>query len=389
MNNSVSLHTRLFRAVTIIVVAAWFASVCNSAAQGAADPIAPGSWTLALLPDTQFYSQSFPNTFATQTQWIKDHRTTHNIKYALHVGDVVQNNPGAAEWDQAKIAMHKLDGFVPYAISPGNHDYGTGGKGAQNRNTQFNTATYFGPTSSYGLQPSVKGFYESGKSDNSYHTFSANNQKWLIVALEFGARDAVVQWANNVVASYADHTAILITHAYLYNDSTRYDWATKGLSQDSNPHSYGIEGLAGGVNDGQQLWDKLVSKHDNFRFVFNGHVLGDGTGYLASQGLNGNTVHQMLSNYQFLSEGGQGYMRYLEFTPTGNDLAVKVRTYSPTLDVHNRAADHEFSFTITPVPEPSAIVAALTGVLLMAILIWKQNHTRRTQSLAYESIQPA
>ena len=47
--------------------------------------------------------------------------------------------------------------------------------------------------------------------------------------------------------------------------------------------------------------------------TFNGHVLGDGTGYLASVTDQGNICHQMLSNYQFRNLGGEGYLRMLEF----------------------------------------------------------------------------
>ena len=132
-------------------------------------------------------------------------------------------------------------------------------------------------------KPSIGGFYPGdgpGKTDNSYHTFNANGEDWIAFALEWGPRDAVVQWADQVLSSpaYTNHNAILVTHAYMYNDDTIYDWATKGSSQSWNPHSYGIQNLPGGVNDGQELWDEFVKKHDNFKFVFNGHVLGDGTG---------------------------------------------------------------------------------------------------------------
>jgi len=32
------------------------------------------------------------------------------------------------------------------------------------------------------------------------------------------------QWANQVLDKYHSHKAIILTHAYLYHDSTRYDW---------------------------------------------------------------------------------------------------------------------------------------------------------------------
>jgi hypothetical protein len=341
--------------------------LCITRVHAAADPISPGSWTLAVLPDTQHYVDDPANApiFTTQTQWIKDHKATHNIQYVLHLGDVTQNN-NTTEWNRAKTSLNVLNGQVPYAIAPGNHDYTVSGN---SRSSLFNSNTYYGPTSAYGTQSSVGGFFEAGKTDNSFHKFTINNQPWMVVALEFGPRNEVVTWADSIVAANPNHNTILITHAYMNNDSTRYDWATKGASQNHNPHSYNFASLPGGVNDGQELWDKLVSKHANFRLVLNGHVLGDGTGYLASTGINGNVVHQMLSNYQFLEDGGQGYMRFLEFNPLGNDaLNVKVKTYSPSLDVHNRSTDQEFSFNITVIPEPSFYALAFVVLVAGAII---------------------
>jgi hypothetical protein len=59
-----------------------------------ADPPPAGSFTLVVLPDTQYYTdaESRHEVFIRQTQWIAEHVETHNIRYVLHVGDVVQNN---------------------------------------------------------------------------------------------------------------------------------------------------------------------------------------------------------------------------------------------------------------------------------------------------------
>jgi hypothetical protein len=104
------------------------------------------------------------------------------------------------------------------------------------------------------------------------------------------------------------------------------------------------------VNDGQELWDEFVKKHENFKFVFNGHVLGDGTGKRATLGNNGNVVHQILANYQFNAEGGQGDFRVLEFKADGE--TVVVRTYSPSLDRYNTAPDQQFTLNMNQIPEP-------------------------------------
>src|SRR6185503_8725998 len=122
--------------------------------------------------------------------------------------------------------------------------------------------------------------------------------KYLILALEWAPRDHAVEWANSIVERHTDHRVILLTHAYMYYDETRYDWKTNGEKQTWNPHAYANAKLPGGANDGQELWDKLVKRHPGFVLTLNGHVLNDGTGRMTSRGDHGNVVHQLLANYQ-------------------------------------------------------------------------------------------
>lgn len=110
--------------------------------------------------------------------------------------------------------------------------------------------------------------------------------------------------------------------------------------QHYNPHEYRTPG---GVSDGEELWQNLVRKH-RFVLTLNGHVLGDGTGYLASQNDSCHTVHQILANYQFRPLGGEGYLRLLEFLP--DRRTVRVKTYSPLYDKYLTEADQQFVFTI-------------------------------------------
>jgi 3',5'-cyclic AMP phosphodiesterase CpdA len=303
----------------------------------------PGSWTLAILPDTQIYAQNFPQHFDAQTQFLIDNAEKLNLKYVLHEGDITNRNT-TDQWDNAKKSMSMLDGKIPYAMAPGNHDYGPKGNGST-RDSHFNEDRYFGPNSSYAAQDSIGGFFEDGKTDNTWHEFEAGGKKWLVLALEWGPRDEVVEWANKVVEDHPDHQAMLVTHAYMYYDDTIYDWKTKGTKQNWNPHSYGLEKTTGtSVNDGVELWDKLVSKHPNFRMTFNGHVLQDGAGFRSTAGEHDNPVHQMLANYQMNKEGGQGDMRLLEFLPDGK--TVEVRTYSPVLDRYDERPNQQFTFNL-------------------------------------------
>ena len=174
--------------------------------------------TIVVLPDTQYYAESFPDIFTAQTQWIAANKVTSNIVFVLHEGDITQNN-NEAEWQNAVSSMSVLDGVVPYALSPGNHD--TGASGPPSADTRDTTLynTYF-PVTLYETLPTFGGVFEAGKLDNSFHFFSAAGTDWLVVALEFGPRDPVLDWANQVVAANPDRRVIVVTHAYLYSDDT-------------------------------------------------------------------------------------------------------------------------------------------------------------------------
>jgi hypothetical protein len=291
----------------------------------------PGSFTIAVLPDTQVYSLRFPGVFYAQTGWIARNTDRLNIKYVLHLGDVVNNNTHG-EWRNARDAMAMLDGVVPYAIAPGNHDYGPSGD-ASTRDTFMNE--HF-PYDLCAAWPTFGGAMVEGRLDNTYHRFEAGGTKWIVIALEWGPRDSTIAWANDVMAAHPDRVGILITHAYTNNNDRRYDHTDTDHPQHYNPHHYRTPG---GVNDGEELWQKLVRRH-NFLLVLNGHVLGDGTGYVASENDLGGICHQMLSNYQMRDLGGEAYMRLLEFQPDGRSIQVK--TYSPLYDSYLLDLDQQF-----------------------------------------------
>ena len=294
-----------------------------------------GSWTLALLPDTQVYSLRYPGLYDAQTNWIVRNRERRNIKYVIHLGDITNNNT-PMEWRRARAAMSLLDGIVPYSLVPGNHDYGPSGD-ASSRNSLMNEYFKFDSARS---MPTFGGALEQGKVDNTFHLFEVDGGKWIIVNLEWGPRAGTIAWANEVMSRHDDRLGILVTHAYLNNNDRRYDHTDKVNPQHYNPHEYRTPG---GVHDGEELWQMLVRKHD-FAFTLNGHVLGDGTGYLASRNDGGRMTHQILQNYQMRTLGGESYLRLLEFLP--DKRTVRVRTYSPLYDKYMLEPDQQFSLAM-------------------------------------------
>jgi hypothetical protein len=142
---------------------------------------------------------------------------------------------------------------------------------------------------------------------------------------------------------------IIVTHAYLYDDSTRYDWRTRRTGQLWNPLSFDMawgEAILDPESDGEILWNDLVRRHAGVFLVLCGHVGGRGTGLLASRGDAGNLVQQVLANFQLLDEGGLGYLRLFEIQPDGKSMRMK--TYSPSLGLFATAPTQQADLPIEP-----------------------------------------
>lgn len=305
--------------------ASYAALVAGLLAGCAERPPLPDGWSIVVLPDTQYYASDYPETFAAQTRWIGEQVVALDVQFVLHVGDVTDDN-GHSQWQVAREAFDAIEGEVPYVLTTGNHDYGEGGN-ASHRETLLHE--YF-PVAEAMARPGFGGLFEPERLDNSWHLFETPSGPWLVLALEFGPRDEVVAWADEVLSAHPGVPSILLTHAYLHHangESARYD-VTGEVEQPYSPHTYGIADLPGGVNDGEALYQKLVRRHDQIDFVFSGHVIPDGVGRLTSVQDGGGIVHELLSDYQSFEMGGQGYLRVLTFT----EGEVSVRTYSPVLD---------------------------------------------------------
>lgn len=308
---------------------------------GEPSAISQGSFTIAVLPDTQHYSEKFPKSFSAQTQWIVDQQKARNISCVLHLGDIT-NHSTDKEWDNAVAAMSLLDGKIPYFMVPGNHDYSDGG-GCKDRNTKM--SKYF-PIAKLRKQKGFGDVYdkETDRVENSFHFFEAGGRKFLVLGLEFGPRRDVVRWANEVVTANKDREVILITHAYMYFDDTRYDWKKYGDKQKWNPHAYPVaKATKDDVTDGEELWTQLVSNHDNFIMTLNGHVLEDGLGRIATKTPKGREIHQMLVNFQMRPKGGDGWLRLIEMNADGS---AQVVDYSPVRNEHNVSAQNAFKINL-------------------------------------------
>ncbi len=302
-----------------------------------------GTWTLAVFPDSQSLTRLHPEVFIRQAEWVAAHRESHDIRFVVHLGDITDHNL-PEQWENTRKAMDVLkNAGVPYSLLPGNHDLGERGR-ATDRSTLLND--YFKPAD-YSNSGRVL-YFEPGKLENTAHSIETPGGDFLIISLEFGPRDEVLEWADRVAADHPGHTIIAVTHAYTYSDDTRYDFAKFGDKQAWNPLTYPLA-KSGSVNDAEGIWQKLLSRHGNIRFMLSGHVLNDGTGRLATPGKAGQDVHQILSNYQHGVKPdrpfhGGGFFRLMRFLP--DRKTVRVKTYSPWLDQWLTGPDQQFEILL-------------------------------------------
>jgi hypothetical protein len=293
------------------------------------------SFTIVALPDTQYYAANHPEILEAQARWIVRRHALDRIAFVVHEGDVVDADE-PQQWQAAARSLHALDGVVPYVLSAGNHDYRRRGTVISREST---IDDYF-PPAGFAASGWFKGTFEPGRIENSFAVVDAPGGPWLILSLEFGARDAVLSWADRLAKRYAALPAIVVTHAYLYSDGTRYDHVARP-DQLWNPHRYLAAQEPGGVNDGEEIWQKLVSRNANILFVLCGHDLADGVGQLTSVRADGSKVHQLLANYQTGALGGEGFLRVMQFFPAKRRVAI--RTYSPYVDRFKTDPDNDFT----------------------------------------------
>ena len=298
-------------------------------------PAPDGSFSIAVLPDTQAYcTKQKAFYFKAEIDWILENRESQNIVFVSHVGDIVGDYQSDAEWTIARRNMLRLAGKLPFGFSVGNHDMLSNGESKKFQ--EAFPASLFKKHDWYGGQ--------LGNNANSYQLISAAGMSFLILHIECNAPDDVLTWANDVLARHADHRVMITTHMYLgprdrpRNPRDYYD-APKGRMVWHKTH--GKEG-----NTPQQMWEKCFRRHRNVFLICCGDQARTQAMHRTVKGRHGNPVHECLSDYR------GGYLRIYRFDPSQQQ--IKVMTYSPyqkklcdgtsiVADVHR----HQFTLDFT------------------------------------------
>lgn len=349
----------------------------------AAGAAAAQSFTVAVVPDTQNYSDvALPQprgeaTFDQQMRYLVDQRADKNIAFVAFVGDLIQHGDGRfrvpgpdgapvemdtrAEWDIAHRAVSHLSrADIPFGMVPGNHDYDnyswwseSGGPGpsrplAGGRAWNF----YFGPASPHFAG---KAWYGGASANglNSFQTFEGDGRRFLHLALEMDPTPDVLDWAQTVLDAHPGLPVIMTTHEWLAPSRT-------GATDRANT----VSGMFPGTDhlSPDQVWERFVRKNPMIFLILSGHAYTPAVeGVSLGENLRidrndaGHPVYQVLQDYQGntvgpdgqagSSNGGGGWLRFIRFDVERRKIGFY--TYSPLLDRY-AGRDGERTFGVDP-----------------------------------------
>lgn len=244
---------------------------------------------------------------------------------------------------------------------------------------------------------------------NIYYTFEANGEKYIVINLESTPRATgtnynlaaatPVQWANDLLAQYSDHKAIVITERFVKSSgdlltcwSLEYHKSGK-IIYDSNARSLknalanntvvDRQNATGWYNEaqtakvlpvfGDELWRTALQKHDNLIMVvcsnsgydasgFNGGLSNVDTEIEHSTitGVNGNTVQVVRADMSGTVTGDTNGLVLLRFAPDG---AIDTAFVSPSDSFysHHNVIDAPAAYSVTGAEGVNGVDATAVG----------------------------
>jgi hypothetical protein len=345
--HSVESKTRLAGMIALVLIAGL------TQAAGAESDL-----TVVALPDTQKYSENLPlhpagfppvidpqgtgHIFDAQTRWVVDQARQGGIDYLVHLGDIVEHGNDTIQWNRAKAAMNRLHPDpatqwqgLPYGTCMGNHDNHDPDDWPEvpqdispDRYLEyFSPGHDYQPGRSYSEQSWWAGHSPSGLS-NAQIIQADNGREVLFLNLAIDVPEAELSWADGLVKAHGDKPAVVSTHRYLYDFRLLQGRYGDGLI--GTPGSYAQTGLADeqyapNAVFPQQLWDRFVQVNPNILMVLSGHCHGQY--HQVSLNRKGLPVVEVLTDYQDGPNGGNGFLRIMDFDFEAGEIHFE--TYSP------------------------------------------------------------
>jgi hypothetical protein len=351
------------------------------------------SFTLAIIPDTQNYIDFRHQTaedfeldasalFIEQMQYVAERSIANggDIAFVASVGDVWQHQTKTIDAEHLRrgIGIEKdpilarrakrtkqvlsvelptaIEGYriiskagLPFGVAPGNHDYDATWSVAgypPNRAKEWseitptvedmgvlhvggldNFRTVFGENTDFFRD---KHWYISSFNGgtSSAQKFSAGGYDFLHIALEMQPSNAVLDWVESVLAANPGLPTILTTHDYISAAGERLPHPLVDLTL-ADPDFH---------NSAEQLWQKLLYRHDQIFMLLCGHQRGQSI--RTDNNTKGNPVYQILADYQDRGQAaigagrikkvgiGDGWLRLMRFDFSTTPATITVKTFS-------------------------------------------------------------
>ncbi len=300
-------------------------------------------YSFAVVGDTQLITERYPAKLTALYDWLIANAEAKKMRFVMGLGDICQNDTDA-EWKiaSAEIAKLRNAGIPQSLVCGGGHD------SIPNFNKYLPYKDYVNAYEGmieYGfLDP------ENPSLSNAYHKFTVGETKYMVISLEWAPKSGHVAWANEVIAANPDYNVIITTHAYLYQDGTRfstYDYPSPDSSGTKDAHN------------GDELWDALVRKHENIVMVLSGHNAVDRIVKNVAYGDHGNRIVEMLINPQETDTnyGGAGLVAMLYFSDGGKKVDLE---YYSTDKLQYFYECNQFSFDMHMISEHVASINQAT-----------------------------
>jgi hypothetical protein len=135
-----------------------------------------------------------------------------------------------------------------------------------------------------------------------------------VINIDYKKISDIIEWADATLKKHSRRLAIVVSHHLI-----------------SNPY------LGGNEFAEPSLYESLKD-NPNLFLMLCGHIPGEER---RVDTFNGNIIHTLMANYQSRNNGGDGWLRILEFSPDTNEIRVK--TYSPTLDKYETDKNSQFT----------------------------------------------
>ena len=266
-------------------------------------------------------AEAFKETF----KWIKENNERLGAFALINAGNVVADPKDEAAWKLIKDTLNSLDrkaNELPYLTVAGRNDV---------NGDEMDYETY------------LKHDLNEANQRNRYNDGQIwyqllDEQQMLLVGIgyqkiadpgtatqeELNAQEQWIQYVNNVVSSYPEHTTVLLVNDFIEKD----------------PDGRADEGRLTAF--GELVEDRIVRINENVALILCGNAEG------AARWEKTYADHKasaLLSNYGFDEENGLGFFRIV--TLNGEAHTITVTTYSPLLDRDSYDEDHpEYDFFV-------------------------------------------